>query len=174
MPDIRERVEDDRGLIKKIQLKIPGYAGYRRREDIRNADILLRNQVADQVKKVRSDLEGIRDGLAADGKYQGLQPIGNLIFNLQATEAKVRHAEGGYSGISANVRVEEPQLDKLYEYDYAMLDSLDKCAAVIPTISAAADPASFTGALKSFKDALNAFDQAFDQRMIIITATNAR
>ena len=59
MPDIRERVEEDRGLIKKIQLKIPGYAGYRRREDIRNADILLRNQVADQVKKVRSDLEGV-------------------------------------------------------------------------------------------------------------------
>ncbi len=65
MPDIREKVEDDRGLIKKIQLKIPGYAGYRRREDIRNADILLRNQVADQVKKVRSDLEGVRDDLAA-------------------------------------------------------------------------------------------------------------
>lgn len=174
MPDIRERVEEDRGLIKKIQLKIPGYAGYRRREDIRNADILLRNQVADQVKKVRSDLEGIRDGLAAEGKYQGLQPIGNLIFNLQATEAKVRHSEGGYSGISANIRVEEPELDKLYEYDWSMLENLDKLAAVIPTIQAAADPASFATALKSFGDALKAFDQAFDQRMIMITATNAR
>ena len=174
MPDIRERVEEDRGLIKKIQLKIPGYAGYRRREDIRNADILLRNQVADQVKKVRSDLEGVRDGLAAAGKYQGLQPIGNLIFNLQATEAKVRHAEGGYSGISANIRVEEPELDKLYEYDYSMLDNLDKCAAVIPMIQSAADPASFNTALKAFGDALKAFDQTFDQRMIIISGTNAR
>ena len=174
MPDIREKVEEDRGLIKKIQLKIPGYAGYRRREDIRNADILLRNQVADQVKKVRSDLEGVRDGLAADGKYQGLQPIGNLIFNLQATEAKVRHSEGGYSGISANIRVEEPELDKLYEYDWSMLENLDKLAAVIPTIQAAPDPASFATALKAFGDTLKAFDAAFDQRMIMITATNAR
>lgn len=174
MPDIRERVEEDRGLIKKIQLKIPGYAGYRRREDIRNADILLRNQVADQVRKVRSDLEGIRDGLAADGKYQGLQPIGNLIFQLQATEAKVRHSEGGYSGISANVRVEEPELDKLYEYDYSMLTALDQCAAVLPTIQAAADPPAFNTALKAFKDALYAFDQAFDQRLIMITGTNVR
>ncbi len=174
MPDIREKVEDDRGLIKKIQLKIPGYAGYRRREDIRNADILLRNQVADQVKKVRADLEGVRDGLAADGKYQGLQPIGNLIFQLQATEAKVRHSEGGYSGISANIRVEEPELDKLYEYDYSMLENLDKCAAVIPMILAAADPASFNTSLKAFKDALAAFDLSFDQRMIMITGTNVR
>ncbi len=174
MPDIREKVEEDRGLIKKIQLKIPGYAGYRRREDIRNADILLRNQVADQVKKVRSDLEGVRDDLAAAGKYQGLQPVGNLIFLLQATEGRVRHAEGGYSGISANIRVEEPELDKLYEYDYSMLTALDQCAAVIPMIRSAADPASFNTALKAFGDALKTFDQTFDQRMIIITGTNAR
>ncbi len=174
MPDIRERVEEDRGLIKKIQLKIPGYAGYRRREDIRNADILLRNQVADQVKKVRTSLEGVRDDLAAAGKYQGLQPIGNLIFNLQATEARVRHAEGGYSGISANIRVEEPELDKLYEYDWSMLQTLDTLSAVIPTLQNASDPPAFNTALKSFSDALKAFDQAFDQRMILITATNAR
>ena len=174
MPDIRERVEEDRGLIKKIQLKIPGYAGYRRREDIRNADILLRNQVADQVKAVRNQLEGVRDDMAAAGKYQGLQPIGNLIFLMQATEGKVRHAEGGYSGISANIRVEEPELDKLYEYDYSMLTGLDALAALIPQIQAAADPASFNTALKAFGDALKAFDQAFDQRMILISGTNAR
>jgi len=174
MPDIRERVEEDRGLIKKIQLKIPGYAGYRRREDIRNADILLRNQVADQVKQVRSRLEGIRDGLAAQGKYQGLQPIGNLIFLMQATEGRVRHAEGGYSGISANIRVEEPELDKLYEYDYSMLTTLDQCAALLPAIESAPDPPSFNQALKAFGDALKAFDQAFDQRMVLISGTNVR
>ncbi len=174
MPDIREKVEEDRGLIKKIQLKIPGYAGYRRREDIRNADILLRNQVADQVKQVRAQLEGVRDGLAADGKYQGLQPIGNLIFLLQSTEGKVRHAEGGYSGISANVRVEEPELDKLYEYDYSMLTGLDQLAALIPAIANAADPASFNQALKAFGDGLKAFDTTFQQRMIMISGTNAR
>ena len=174
MPDIRERVEDDRGLIKKIQLKIPGYAGYRRREDIRNADILLRNQVADQVKKVRADLEGVRDGLAADGKYQGLQPIGNLIFQLQATEAKVRHSEGGYSGISANIRVEEPELDKLYEYDYAMLDSLDKAAACMPMIQQASDPKSFDAAMKAFRDSIQAFDAAWGVRMEASTGTQVR
>ncbi len=174
MPDIREKVEEDRGLIKKIQLKIPGYAGYRRREDIRNADILLRNQVADQVKQVRSQLEGVRDDMAAAGKYQGLQPIGNLIFLMQATEGRVRHAEGGYSGISANVRVEEPELDKLYEYDYSMLTGLDQLAALIPAIANAADPASFNQALKAFGDGLKAFDQTFDQRMIMISGTNAR
>lgn len=174
MPDIRERVEADRGLIKKIQLKIPGYAGYRRREDIRNADILLRNQVADTLKQVRMDLEGIRDQMAADGKYQGLQPLGNLIFSMQGLEGKVRHAEGGYSGISANVRIEETELDKLYEFDYAMLESMDKCSAVVPMIQSANDAASYNAALNAFKTAMNAFEQVFDQRVLVVTQTNAR
>src|SRR5207302_905201 len=77
MPDIRDRVEQDRGILKKIQLMIPGYSGYRRREDIRAADNLLRIQLANQMKSVRGDLEEIRDGMAMDGKVQGLQTSGH-------------------------------------------------------------------------------------------------
>ena len=98
MADIREKVEEDRGLIKKIQLHIPGYAGYRRREDIRQAENILRIYISDQVKAIRGSLENIRDQMSADGRYQGLQTIGNSIFTLQGIEAKVRHAEQGYSG----------------------------------------------------------------------------
>src|SRR5438309_8357865 len=105
MPDIRDRVEQDRGLLKKIQLVIPGYAGYRRREDIRAADNLLRIQLANQLKGVRGDLEDIRDQMAMDGKVQGLQSIGNAIFTIEGLEAKVRHAEGGYSGDRKSTRL---------------------------------------------------------------------
>src|SRR3989442_15408353 len=96
MPDIRDRVEQDRGLLKKIQLVIPGYAGYRRREDIRAAVNLLRIQLANQLKGVRSNLEDIRDQMAMGGKAQGLQPTGNALFPIEGLEAKVRQAEGAH------------------------------------------------------------------------------
>ena len=48
--DLRTKVEDDRGLIKKIQLCIPGFRGYRQKEDLRLADSLLRQQIADELK----------------------------------------------------------------------------------------------------------------------------
>src|SRR5256712_13929230 len=80
MPDIRDRVEQDRGLLKKIQLVIPGYAGYRRQEDIRAADNLLRIQLANQLKGVRGDPETIRDQMAMDGEIQGLQALGHITF----------------------------------------------------------------------------------------------
>jgi hypothetical protein len=174
MPDIRERVEEDRGLIKKIQLHIPGYAGYRRREDIRLADNILRMYIADQVKQIRSGLEGIRDQMATDGKYQGLQMIGNEIFRLQGIEAKVRHAEQGYSGFSPAVRVEETELDKLYEYDYAMIQGLDQAAASVPAIGQAGDTNAFNASVKTFRDSMKTFETAWEQRMPDVTGTKIR
>ncbi|HYS99460.1 MAG TPA: hypothetical protein VEO20_02230 [Thermoplasmata archaeon] len=174
MPDIRDRVEEDRGLLKKIQLVIPGYAGYRRREDIRAADNLLRIQIANQLKGVRGELEDIRDGMAADGKFQGLQSIGNVIFTVEGLEAKIRHAEGGYSGLSATIRIEETELDRLYEYDYAMLESLDKAAAVVPMIRDASDAKSFEAAIKGMREAITGFETAWKTRTNAVTGIQVR
>jgi hypothetical protein len=174
MPDVRERVEADRGLLKKIQLLIPGYAGYRRREDIRGADNILRIQLADSMKAVRGELENIRDGMAMEGRVQGLQEIGNAIFNLQGLEGKVRHAEGGYSGFSPMLRIEERELDRLYEYDWSMLQALDKAAAVTPMIREAADPKAFSASMKAFNEAVRSFEGAWNMRMEAISGVQVR
>jgi len=174
MPDIRDRVEQDRGLLKKIQLVIPGYAGYRRREDIRAADNLLRIQVANQMKGVRGDLEEIRDGMAMDGKVQGLQTIGNAIFTIEGLEAKIRHAEGGYSGLSATIQIKETELDKLYEYDYAMLESLDQAAGLVQAIRDAADPKAFEIAVKTLMKSLSTFETAWKSRSNAVTGIQVR
>ena len=174
MPDIRDRVEQDRGLLKKIQLVIPGYAGYRRREDIRAADNLLRIQVANQMKSVRGDLEEIRDGMAMDGKVQGLQTIGNSIFTVEGLEAKIRHAEGGYSGLSATIQIKETELDKLYEYDYAMLESLDQAAGLVQAIRDAADPKAFETAVKTLMKSLGTFETAWKSRSNAVTGIQVR
>jgi len=174
MPDIRERVEADRGLLKKIQLIIPGYAGYRRREDIRAADNLLRMRLAEQLRTVRVDLEDIRDTRVTEGKMTGLSSLGNAIFVLEGLEAKVRHAEGGYSGISATIRIEEDELDRLYEYDFRMLESIDRAAAGAPTIREAADGKAFEAAIKTFRETIRGFEEAWGRRMQIVTGTYAK
>jgi hypothetical protein len=174
MPDIRDRVEQDRGLLKKIQLVIPGYAGYRRREDIRAADNLLRIQIANQMKKVREELEEIRDGMAMDGKVQGLQTIGNAIFTIEGLEAKIRHAEGGYSGISATIQIKETELDRLYEYDYAMLESLDQASGLVAGVREAGDTKGFEGAVKSLMKSLNQFETAWKSRTNAVTGIQVR
>src|SRR5437867_8848085 len=109
-----------------------------------------------------------------EGKIQGLQGIGNIIFTVEGLEAKVRHAEGGYSGISATIQIKETELDKLYEYDYAMLDSLDKAAAVVPMIRDAADPKSFDASLKACRESIAGFEAAWKNRTMAVTGIQVR
>lgn len=122
-PDIRQQVDQSRGFQKKLELLVPGLRGYRSREDIRVADDMLRNQVADKLDLARANLETLRKQMVAAGDFTNLSTVGSLIFELQGLSGQVRHAQQGYSGFVASISVNEPQLNKLYEYDYNFVNS---------------------------------------------------
>ncbi len=117
-PDIRQQVEANRGLLKKLQLIIPGLRGYRTKEDIRVSDSMLRNQVADKLDRVKGNLDQLRKQVAAGGDVNNLAAIGSLISQVQALSGEVRHAAQGYAGWVAPITIDEGKLNKLYEYDY--------------------------------------------------------
>ena len=174
MADIRKRVEEDRGLLKKIQLHVPGYAGYRRREDIRTADVLLRNRIADKIAEARKKVEKIRTYMTENYISDNLEKLGNLIFTFQAVEGKVRHAESGYSGLSAMIRIEENELDKLYEYDYAIVESLEQLMGFVPTLEesvTSGDKLAASDRIGELRDGLAALESAFSKRVEAITGT---
>lgn len=127
--DLRDRVEDDRGLIKKIELAIPGFRGYRKREDLRIADSLLREQLAASLGKVVSTLEDCRSELTKRMDMDLLEDMKALVNDIQAAENRVRHAEQGYTGISADIRIEEDELNRMYEWDLSLIHSIKDLAA---------------------------------------------
>ncbi|MEO9320929.1 MAG: hypothetical protein ABI361_09665 [Nitrososphaera sp.] len=122
-PDLRRQVEENRGPLKKLQLLIPGLNSYRRSEDIRVADELLRNQVADKLDLSRENLEGLRKQMANAGDFTNLSSVGSLIFQIQQFSGEVRHAQQGYSGLAASISIDEAKLNSLYEYDYEFVSS---------------------------------------------------
>lgn len=123
-PDIRQTVEDNRGLSKRLQLLIPGLRGYRNKEDIRVSDELLRNQVADRLDRVKGNLEILRKQVAMSGDMTNLTGVGSLISQVQTLSGEVRHAAQGYAGWVAPVRIDEEKLNKLYDYDYSFVSSV--------------------------------------------------
>lgn len=174
MPDIRDRVEEDRGLIKRIQMHIPGYAGYRRREDLRAADKLLRIQLADKLTAIRRDVENIRGFMTRNYMKDNIEQLGNLILSFQEVEGKLRFSAGGYSGISADIRIEENELERLYEFDYTMVTALDALTQAVPPIDAAVKAkdknAAATG-IETARENLDKLNGAFKQRLQVITGT---
>ena len=168
MPDIRKRVEEDRGLLKKIQLHIPGFAGYRRKEDLRASDGILRVQLAKRLGEVRDGLEECRRALVAEYDTDELEDIGGLVNKFQTLEGKVRHAEQGYSGISPAVRIEEKTLERLYEYDWAMIDyvmTMERCIIDLRSAIDAHNDAGIKAQLQAIRARLADFDRSFDERI---------
>lgn len=123
-PDIRQQVDDNRGLVKKLQLLIPGLRGYRSKEDIRVSDELLRNEVADRLDRVKGNLEQLRKQVATSSDFTNLTVVGSLISQVQTLSGEVRHAAQGYAGWVAPITINEDKLNKLYDYDYSFVSSV--------------------------------------------------
>jgi len=168
MADIRGQVEEDRGLLKKIQLFVPGFAGYRRREDVRAADSILRLQMADALVRVREGLEECRHNMLEDYQTKNLDRIGSAINKVRTIEGKVRHAEQGYSGFSAAVRIEMAELNALYEYDARLIDrinELDGAIRWLQDITSSSDADKARESLEKIRESLVDFERTFEERL---------
>ncbi len=174
MPDIRDRIEEDRGILKKIQTYIPGFRGYRRREDLRDADRMLRAQLAQKLSTERRGLEECRGLLVQSYGSKEMELIGGLINQFKKTEGLVLHAETGYSGFVADIQIKEEQLDKLYEYDAGMLDHLTSINASIESLKnslMAAEEATSHRDIMNIRARITDFEDKFNRRMRVIEGT---
>jgi len=175
LPDIRDRVEDDRGLLKKIQLVVPGFRGYRIREDLRDSDRMLRAELAKRMGLQRSQLEDARRALIRENPMsKALEEMGGVVNTMKRVEGEVLHAEVGYSGIAADVRMKDDELNMLYEYDNSMIESLnfiDEALVKVPEIIRSGNDADLRGAVEAVRNRVDGLESRFKRRKAAITGT---
>lgn len=169
--DIRQQVDSSRGVLKRLQLLLPGFRGYRQGEDIREADSFLRIQVADKLKNARTTIENSRSALSNAGQFAALKDLSPIIADLLGLEGRVRHAEQGYTGVSPAVRVNPQQLDRLYEYDYGFAeaaDQLNQTISPLPSLTLASNSPAVQTLITTARGQITQLDQAFKARMQVI------
>jgi len=54
-----------------------------------------------------------------------MSEIGDISKLSRQVENKIRHAEQGYSNISADIRFEEEELNRMYEWDLSLLQIIE-------------------------------------------------
>ncbi len=167
MVDLRKKVEEDRGLIKKIELAIPGFRGYRKREDLRVADNLLRSQLADKIRNVRRTIEGCRETLTKKMELEALEEAGGLVNQIAMIEGKLRHAEQGYTGVSPDYRIEEEELNRLYEWDLSLLGHIEELgisATLLQRAITSDDRQNMRQEMSTMNEKLQGFLEVFEKR----------
>ena len=167
-PDIRERVRADRGLIKKIQLKIPGWREYREKEDLRIADSILREQIASRMnEQVLTVLEDAQHTLAERLDLPEGKDMGSLIRTVRQVTGTIEHAEQGYSGISSAYKIDEDSLNRMYEFDWNLITAVEDleagAAQIRATLSDRGQP-PLDAQIRSMSDRVDKFRQTLRSR----------
>jgi hypothetical protein len=173
MTDIRQRVEEERGLIKKIQLFIPGFRGYRLREDLRAADNLLRIQLANALVSVEQRLNNVKTEMATNYRIKEMEILGALAFRIKELEGKIRHAEQGYSAIAAHLNVRPEEIDRLYEHDLILLEGIRALQAEAEKLPGLVydEKSDLRGVILGMRRRVEEMAETFGKRMAVITRT---
>jgi len=135
--DLRETVEKGLGGLETLAKKLPGYKGYKEKELRREADKLLRTQVADELDDQRKRLSELQVQLISLAQIEFLDDVERAVMKLQLLIDRLKTASYGYAGLFDAIKVKEVQLDTLYEFDSKMLDLVDQIAAEVDKVTSA-------------------------------------
>jgi hypothetical protein len=135
--DLRETVGANLSGLENLVRRIPGYQGYKDKELGREADKLLRTQVADSFDDQRKRLSELQNQLISQGQIEFLDDVERVSMKLQLAIDRIKTASYGYAGLFDAVKVKEDQLDALYEFDEKMLDFADDIASGVDAVASA-------------------------------------
>jgi hypothetical protein len=135
--DLRETVGASLGGFENLVKKIPGYEGYKEKELRRESDKLLRMEIASKFDDQRKRLTELQNQLISQAQIEFLDNLERAVMKLQLLIDRIRTASYGYAGLFDAVKVKEPQLDALYEFDNQMLGFVDEVASDVDQVASA-------------------------------------
>jgi hypothetical protein len=156
--DLRQLVEDSRGGFERLVSAIPGYHGYKEKEDRRAADKLLREHLAKQLNELRRQLADLQRDMLDGGGLLLIDDVDRAVTKVQKLADKIKTASYGYAGLFDAVKVKEGELDSLYMFDEDMLTYIE---AIQTTVNALAAAIQENGDVKAaIKDVVSAAEEA--------------
>ncbi|WP_297516743.1 hypothetical protein [Thermococcus sp.] len=152
-------------LLEKLELVVPGFHGYKKKELLREDDRLIRGKVAEILGQAKRELERALQRCAMVNCQQ-LMGIENLRKKLMMLESRVLHAEAGYRGYFDRVKFKEKELERLIEYDAKMIELAEEILNEAKTLNAqVANPQALGMAVLNLDEKLMNFEEVLSQRM---------
>lgn len=124
MEDLQANIKGNENFLDKLMRKIPGFEGYKNREQSRTADQIQRKFMAQTLTEHKGRLMSIGQEMLRSGNMSLLSEVDRVSKVIDKLIEKIEHAAYGYSGLFDAVKIDEAQLDTLYEYDMGMINDI--------------------------------------------------
>jgi len=167
--DLTEKVQASQNAFERLTSRIPGYGGYKRKEQRRDADKLLRLHVARQYEEQLKRLNEVQYTVTSTGGLALIVPLERGSMRLQLLIDRIKTASYGYAGLFDATKVGEEELDGLYAFDESMLDGVQSLSTILDNLTEAADSSSLTKShATELLRAVDALNETFSRRQDVI------
>ncbi len=122
--------------IDKLAKIIPGYAGYKAKEQRRDTDRALRQVIVTRLDDRRMLVDRVIAECSRQMKFDALEPLEALRRRLQLLSDMVRYAPAGYSGFFDTMQVKEADLDLIYGHDLRVREEVEQLGTLVAGLDA--------------------------------------
>ena len=139
--------------------RVPGYRGYREKEDRRDADRRVRDRIASDLDARAERVEAVARTLANQRRIAEIGPVDELAKSIRHLIDRVRTASYGYGGLFSDRTIDERALDQLRQFDESLLAGVATLDEPIASLEAAqatgGDLAGLAAAVKAHVKSLH-------------------
>lgn len=172
MSDLQSKldtVKSRESFLERIKRHIPGYDGYLNRDNSRELDTLVRNQLALGMEQNKTKIKNAVSSLSRNGKLFETADLEKLDKKNENAIAKFRSAARGYSGAFDVVKIKEDKLNMLYDFDSALLGYVESIGAFFSELEKnSSDNIEVKDTVSKISSALDELLKKFDERETLL------
>ena len=170
MSDFFEKVKSQTDPFKKLLSYIPGFSGYIERQNRRDADKILRETVARRFEEQWGRVSNLQVELVNNGMIKYVDDLEKAALQLRTFIDKISTAARGYSGLFDAVKINEKELDAIYQFDLAFFELGDQVKSGVDNLEASlSDETALPASIRNLTGLARLAVETFERRSEVVT-----
>jgi hypothetical protein len=169
MDEFFQKVTSQQDPFKKLASYIPGFKGYIERQNRRDADKLLRDTVARRFDEQWKRASQIQVDMVSQGMIAYVDDMERATLQVRTFIDKISTAPRGYSGLFDAVKINEAELEALYQYDAAFFDLAEQVGRALDNVEASlGDEAALPAAIRNLTSLARTAVETYNRRSEVV------
>lgn len=170
MSELYDQIVSQRGSLEQLVARIPGFKGYQDKQARRTADRMIREHIAELIQQRHDRYVRIEKLILDNGGLKYMTRTRNAKSKLQRYRDNVALAMPKYDGMWAQMKIGSDELEKIYAFDEAQMQYLDKIDAALNEMEkSAGNHDELDAAIMSFDATVTEAIDAFALRDNVLT-----
>ena len=172
MNDFFQKVTSMQDPFKKLASYIPGFGGYVERQNRRDADKLLRDTVARRFEEQWKRASQLQEEMVGGGMIAYVDDMEKAAIQLRTFIDRISNAPRGYSGLFDAVKINEKELEAIYQFDAAFFDLSEQIGRATDNVEASmGDETALPAAIRNLTSLARLANETYNKRSEVVTGS---